>query len=87
MKKRFFSFSMVACMACLLTMTSCGAAEVPAAGGGADMDNAKLASGSQSASAFTDVPADAWYAEAVEYCRQKNIMDGISTLPSRRRRP
>ncbi len=78
MKKRFFSFSMAACMACLLTMTSCGAAEVPAAGGGADLDSAKLASGSQPASAFTDVPAGAWYAEAVEYCRQNDLMNGTS---------
>ena len=78
MKKRFFSFSMAVCMACLLTMTSCGAAEVPAVGGGADLDSAKLASESQPASAFTDVPADAWYAEAVEYCRQNDLMNGTS---------
>ena len=25
---------------------------------------------------FTDVPADAWYAEAVQYCRENNLMDG-----------
>ena len=28
---KFLSFSMVVCMICLLTMTSCSAAEVPAA--------------------------------------------------------
>ena len=56
MKKRIFSFSMVVCIACMLTMISCGAAEVPA-GGGADLDSAKLASESQPASAFMDVPA------------------------------
>ncbi len=77
MKKRFLSFSMAACMVCLLTMTAC-AAEVPAAGGGADLDRAKLTSESQPASAFTDVSADAWYAEAVEYCRQNDLMNGTS---------
>lgn len=77
MKKRFLSFSMAACMVCLLTMTAC-AAEVPAAGGGADLDRAKPTSESQPASAFTDVSADAWYAEAVEYCRQNDLMNGTS---------
>ncbi|MCI8916525.1 MAG: aldo/keto reductase [Oscillospiraceae bacterium] len=77
MKKRFFPFSMAACMVCLLTMTAC-AAEVPATGGGADLDRAKLTSESQPASAFTDVPADAWYTEAVEYCRQNDLMNGTS---------
>lgn len=77
MKKRFLSFSMAACMVFLLTMTAC-AAEVPAAGGGADLDRAKLTSESQPASAFTDVSADAWYAEAVEYCRQNDLMNGTS---------
>lgn len=78
MKKRFLSLSLAACMACLLTMTSCAAAEAPAASGGAALDGAKLASETQPASAFTDVPADAWYAEAVEYCRQNSIMNGTS---------
>ena len=41
---KFLSFSMVVCMICLLTMTSCSAAEVPAASGGAGMDSAKLTS-------------------------------------------
>ena len=78
MKKRSISFSMAVCIVCMLTMTSCGAAEVPAVGGGADLDSAKLASESQPASAFMDVPADAWYAEAVEYCRQNDLMNGTS---------
>ena len=78
MKKRIFSFSMAVCMACLLAMTSCGAAKAPAAGGGINLDSAKPASEPESVAAFSDVPADAWYAEAVEYCRQKNIMDGVS---------
>lgn len=78
MKKRIFSFSMAVCMACLLTMTSCGAAKAPAAGGGMNLDSAKPASEPESVAAFSDVPTGAWYAEAVEYCRQKNIMDGVS---------
>lgn len=78
MKKRSFSFPLAICMACLLSMTSCSAAKAPAASGGTNLDSAKPASEPESVTAFTDVPAGAWYAEAVEYCRQKNIMDGIS---------
>lgn len=75
MKKRSFSFPLAICMACLLAMTSCGAAKAPAASGGTNLDSAKPASEPEPVTAFTDVPAGAWYAEAVEYCRQKNIMD------------
>ena len=79
MKKRFFSFSMAVCMVCLLTLTSCSSAEIPAASGGTGVDGAKLTSDSQSASAFSDVPADAWYAEAIAYCRQNGIMSGTTS--------
>lgn len=79
MKKRFLSFSMSVCMVCLLTMTSCSAAEVPAAGGGTGVDSAKLTSESQPASSFSDVPADAWYAEAIAYCQQNGIMSGTTS--------
>lgn len=78
MKKRFLSFSMAVCMVCLLTMTSCSAAEIPAASGGTGLDNAKLTSESQPASSFSDVPAGAWYAEAIAYCQQNGIMSGTS---------
>ena len=76
--KKIFSFSIAICMACLLTMTSCGAAEVPAAGDGENLDSAKLAVETEPATVFTDVPADAWYAEAVSYCQQHGIMNGTS---------
>lgn len=76
--KKIFSFSIAICMACLLTMTSCGAAEVPAAGDGENLDSAKLAVETEPAMVFTDVPAEAWYAEAVEYCRQNDLMNGTS---------
>ena len=75
---KFLSFSMAVCMICLLTMTSCSAAEVPATSGGASMDNAKLTSETQPASTFSDVPAGAWYAEAINYCQQNGIMSGTS---------
>ena len=65
-------------MVCLLTMTSCSAAEIPAASGGTDLDSAKLTSVSQPASTFSDVPAGAWYAEAIAYCQQNGIMSGTS---------
>ena len=31
-------------------------------------------------SAFSDVPADAWYAEAVAYCRQHGVMNGTTSI-------
>ena len=65
-------------MACLLTMTSCSAAEVPAAGSRTNPGSAKLTSESQPMTAFADVPADAWYAEAVAYCQQNGIMSGTT---------
>ena len=70
---------MAVCMVCLLTLTSCSSAEIPAASGGTGVDGAKLTSDSQSASAFSDVPADAWYAEAIAYCRQNGIMSGTTS--------
>ena len=78
MKKRFLSYLVAICMVCLLTMTSCSAAEVPAAGSGTNPGSAKLTSESQPMTAFADVPADAWYAEAVAYCQQNGIMSGTT---------
>lgn len=78
MKKRFVSFSMAVCMVCLLTMTSCLAAEAPAVSSGVDYNSAVLTSETQPAPTFTDVPSDAWYAEAVDYCQQRGIMSGTS---------
>ena len=56
MKKRFLSYLVAICMVCLLTMTSCSAAEVPAAGSGTNPGSAKLTSESQAMIAFADVP-------------------------------
>ena len=78
MKKRFLSYLVAICMVCLLTMTSCSAAEVPAAGSGTNPGSAKLTSESQAMTAFADVPTDAWYAEAVAYCQQNGIMSGTT---------
>ena len=78
MKKRFLSYLAAICMVCLLTMTSCSAAEVPAAGSGTNPGSAKLTSESQPMTAFADVSADAWYAEAVAYCQQNGIMSGTT---------
>jgi diketogulonate reductase-like aldo/keto reductase/flavodoxin len=77
-KHKIFSFSAAIYLVCLLTMTSCSAVEIPAAGGGTVPNNAKLTSESQPASAFSDVPADAWYAEAIAYCQQNGVMSGTS---------
>ena len=40
--------------------------------------NATLSLADMPESAYTDVPSDAWYAEAVEYCRTNGIMTGTS---------
>jgi len=74
MKRRFLSFAMAVCMICLVTMTSCSAAEVPAAD--KNLTAEPLAAGTTQTAAFSDVPADAWYAEAVAYCQQNGIMSG-----------
>ena len=79
MKKRFLSAFIAAWMVCLLTMTACSAAEIPADNGGTDLDSEKLTSESNPISAFTDVPAGAWYAEAVTYCQEHGIMSGTSS--------
>lgn len=78
MKKRFLSFAMAVCLICLVTLTSCSAAEVPADNGGTNLDSAVLTSAVQPVAAFTDVLSDAWYAEAVEYCQGKGLMAGTS---------
>ena len=78
MKNRFLSLSMAVCMICLLILTSCSAAEVPADNGGTNLGSAVLTSAAQPAAAFTDVPSDAWYAEAVQYCQGKGLMAGTS---------
>ena len=78
MKRRSLSFAIVVCMVCLLAMASCSAAEVPADNGGANLDSAVLMSAARPTAAFTDVPADAWYAGAVRYCRENGLMSGIS---------
>lgn len=73
MKKRFLAFIMTVCMFC----TSCSAAEIPAAGSSGE--TGQRTSDSVQTAAFSDVPAGAWYAGAVAYCRQHDIMGGITT--------
>lgn len=75
-KTNFCSFVMAVWMLCLFTMTSCSAAELPTNSGG--VSSAVLTSTSQPAPAFSDVPTDAWYAEAIAYCQQNGIMSGTS---------
>ena len=77
-KQKIISFSAAIYLLCLLTMTSCSAAEIPAASSGMGVEGAKLTSESQPVSAFSDVPAGAWYAEAIDYCLQNGIMSGTS---------
>ena len=66
MKKRFLSFSMAVCMVCLLTMTSCSAAEIPAVSSGNGLDSAKLTSEAQPTAALSDFTPGAWYSGAIK---------------------
>ncbi len=76
MKKRFFSFAMAVSMLCLLTLTSCSAAEAPVSDRSSGAE--PLAADITRAASFSDVPADAWYAEAIAYCQRNGIMSGTS---------
>ncbi|EOS64179.1 flavodoxin [Oscillibacter sp. 1-3] len=77
MKKRFLSFTMAVCMLCLLALTSCSAAEVPASD--RSLEAKPLAADATQTASFSDVPAGAWYADAIAYCQQHGIMSGTST--------
>ncbi len=77
MKKQFLFFSLAACMVCLLTLNSCSTVEVPSGSDGAGTEGVTLTSTVREASAFTDVPADADYAPAVEWCRENGILNGV----------
>ncbi len=69
MKKRICSGVLLICL--LLTTPACAAgADRPVTGSGEK-------TASQTAG-FADVPSDAWYAEAVQYCRENGLMAGIS---------
>ncbi len=66
----------------ILSLTACGNSSAVAP----DSDNASpqlattaaLAAGAEGASAFDDVPADADYAQAVAWCKEQGIMNGVS---------
>lgn len=64
--KKIVSTLLAVIMLCTICFTAMGAA-VPA------NDISTRAAG------FTDVPADAWYAEAVSWCRENGIMAGTSS--------
>lgn len=67
MRKRLISLLVTVCMVCLMTMTSCSAANIPQMSN--ETEKAPTA-------AFTDVPANAWYAEAIAYMQEHGIMNG-----------
>ena len=73
MKKRVFSFLLAVCTALSLTMTSCAAQEVPEE----DANPSPISAVSQELP-FTDIPADAWYANEVQYCYENGIFAGTS---------
>lgn len=73
MKKRVFSFLLAVCTALSLTMTSCAAQEGPEE----DANPSPISAVSQDLP-FTDIPADAWYADEVQYCYENGIFAGTS---------
>lgn len=73
---RFLSLTMAVCMLCLLALTSCPAAEVSASDRGLEAE--PLAADTTQTAGFSDVPAGAWYADAIAYCQQHGIMSGAS---------
>ena len=69
MRKRICSSFILSCL--LLTMFACAAgADQPVTGSAEKMAN--------QTAGFTDVPTDAWYAGAVQYCRENGLMAGTS---------
>lgn len=61
----------------LLEITACGAAQSTEPSS-AVTEHPSAALSANIPSSFSDVPDGAWYAEAVEYCRQNGIMNGVS---------
>lgn len=57
MNRPFFPFTVAVCIFCLLTMTSCSAAENPPAGSEADTDSAALTPNSQPITTSPEAPA------------------------------
>ncbi len=69
MSKRILSSFLLICL--LLTIPACGwSADQPADGGVEQM--------ADQTGRFTDVPAGAWYAEAIQYCCEEGLMTGTS---------
>ncbi len=69
MSKRICTSFILICL--LLTMPACAVgAGQPAAGNAEKISN--------QTDGFTDVPSDAWYAGAVQYCRENGLMAGTS---------
>ena len=67
--KKLLSLLLAVCTTLSLTMTACAAQEGP--------EVVPLAAASQPLP-FTDVPADAWYADEVQYCYEHGIFAGTS---------
>ncbi len=68
MKKHFLSCVAAIFMVCFAHITACSAI-----GRGASSPSDAV-----QAASFTDVPSDVWYADAIVYCKQQGIMNGIT---------
>ena len=76
MKKRVLSFLLAVCTTLSLTMTSCAAQEVPEK----DANPSPISAVSRELP-FTDIPADAWYADEVRYCYEHGILPAPAIRP------
>ncbi len=79
--------SLMLAMALAVSMTGCASAQeyAPSSGLGQNRDmltqvSAEYVSGTaeQAERPFTDVPADAWYADSVAYCWENGLMSGTT---------
>ncbi len=73
--KRFMSLLLVL----MLSLTACGPSTTAAnAEPTSSAQGAEAASSAPQTGSFSDVPADADYAQAVEWCREEGLMNGVS---------
>ncbi len=72
MKKKLLAGMLAAALLCGVGLAAAGAE--PHSGTVPDQPQAV-----RLAAAFSDVPADAWYAEAVSWCREHGVMNGTSS--------
>lgn len=75
------SISLFLAVTLALSLTACGSADHPSVPDTVEPDMISLPLATEelsSVNGFSDVPVDAWYAEAVAWCRENGIMSGTA---------